>query len=114
MRTLGNHLSIDDFGTGYSSLSYLKHFPIDRLKIDRSFVKDLNVDPDDAIIVEAIIALAHGLRLNVVAEGVETTDQLEFMRQRGCDEIQGYVVARPMPAEGFTRYLQQNRRKTGS
>jgi len=114
LRTLGNHLSIDDFGTGYSSLSYLKHFPIDRLKIDRSFVKDLNVDPDDAIIVEAIIALAHGLRLNVVAEGVETTDQLEFMRQRGCDEIQGYVVARPMPADDFTRYLQQNRRKTGS
>ena len=114
LRNLGNHLSIDDFGTGYSSLSYLKHFPIDRLKIDRSFVKDLNVDPDDAIIVEAIIALAHGLRLNVVAEGVETAEQLEFMRRRGCDEIQGYVVARPMPAQEFTRYLQQTKRKTGS
>ncbi|MBF0647068.1 EAL domain-containing protein [Desulfuromonas acetoxidans] len=114
LRYLGNHLSIDDFGTGYSSLSYLKHFPIDRLKIDRSFVKDLNVDPDDAIIVEAIIALAHGLRLNVVAEGVETSDQFEFMRQRGCDEIQGYVVARPMPADDFLRYLQKSKRQTES
>jgi EAL domain-containing protein (putative c-di-GMP-specific phosphodiesterase class I) len=95
VQDLGVSLSIDDFGTGYSSLSYLKHFPLNRLKIDRSFVKDLIVNSDDATIVEAIIALAHGLRLNVVAEGVETLDQLEFMKAHQCDEVQGFLIATP-------------------
>ena len=106
LQTLGANLSIDDFGTGYSSLSYLKHFPLNRLKIDRSFVKDLNVDPDDATIIEAIIALAHGLRLKVVAEGVETEEQLEFMRGHKCDEVQGFLIARPLTATDFFRFLQ--------
>ncbi|MCD6527127.1 MAG: EAL domain-containing protein [Desulfuromonas sp.] len=112
LQTLGCNLAIDDFGTGYSSLSYLKHFPLDRLKIDRSFVKDLSVDPDDAIIVEAIIALAHGLRLKVVAEGVETVEQLDFMREHSCDEVQGFIMARPMSADDFTCFLHQSRHKT--
>lgn len=106
LQDLGVSLSIDDFGTGYSSLSYLKHFPLNRLKIDRSFVKDLRADSDDATIVEAIIALAHGLRLNVVAEGVETVTQLEFMQAHRCDEVQGFLMARPMTSTNFLQYLQ--------
>jgi len=106
LRDLGVSLSIDDFGTGYSSLSYLKHFPLNRLKIDRSFVKDLSIDSDDATIIEAIIALAHGLRLNVVAEGVETEDQLEFMRAKECDEVQGFLIAQPMTAKDFIQFSQ--------
>ncbi|OEU73794.1 MAG: hypothetical protein BA874_08635 [Desulfuromonadales bacterium C00003068] len=106
LQDLGVSLSIDDFGTGYSSLSYLKHFPLNRLKIDRSFVKDLSVDSDDATIVEAIIALAHGLRLHVVAEGVETVAQLEFMKAHRCDEVQGFLMARPMTETNFLQFLQ--------
>jgi diguanylate cyclase (GGDEF)-like protein len=106
LQDLGVSLSIDDFGTGYSSLSYLKHFPLNRLKIDRSFVKDLSVDSDDATIVEAIIALAHGLRLNVVAEGVETMTQLEFLKAHQCDEVQGFLMARPMTSTNFVEFLQ--------
>ncbi|SDE49331.1 sensor domain-containing protein [Desulfuromonas thiophila] len=107
LRELGTLTAIDDFGTGYSSLSYLKHFPLNRLKIDRSFVKDLTSDSDDAVIIEAIIALAHSLRLQVVAEGVETPAQLEFMRRHGCDDVQGYLLGRPMPADELMRFLQQ-------
>jgi diguanylate cyclase (GGDEF)-like protein/PAS domain S-box-containing protein len=99
LKDMGLSLSIDDFGTGYSSLSYLKNFPIDRIKIDRSFVADLDHSRDAAAIVEAIIFLAHSLNLKVVAEGVETSEQLQFLKTRNCDEVQGFHLAMPMSAE---------------
>ena len=105
---LGIQTSIDDFGTGYSSLNYLRRFPIHRLKIDRSFVSDVD-DPDDARIVSTIINLAHGLELEVVAEGIEETAQLEFLRRRGCALGQGYLFSPPLPAEAFTRLLIEQR-----
>jgi len=101
----GMKLSIDDFGTGYSSLSYLKRFPVDCLKIDRSFVRDITSDPDDATIVGAIIAMAHRLNLEVVAEGVETEAQLEFLRQGNCDIVQGYFYSKPVDAGEFQKIL---------
>ncbi|HKB81965.1 MAG TPA: EAL domain-containing protein [Burkholderiales bacterium] len=99
-------ISIDDFGTGYSSLSYLKSFPINTLKIDRSFIRDISVDRDDAAIVRAIIGLAHNLRLRVVAEGVETEQQLEFLRSLESDEYQGYYCSRPLAAADFELYMR--------
>lgn len=96
LKSLGIKLSIDDFGTGYSSLSYLKHFPIDRLKIDRSFVRDISTDGDDAAIAEAIIVMAHSLKLDVVAEGVEQEEQLDFLNSRNCDMFQGYLLSHPL------------------
>jgi EAL domain-containing protein (putative c-di-GMP-specific phosphodiesterase class I) len=97
LKRIGVTLAIDDFGTGYSCLSSFKMLPIDRLKIDRAFVRDVSRDPNDAAIVEAIIAMAHKLDLGIVAEGVESTAQEEFLRARGCDAAQGYLYACPMP-----------------
>lgn len=105
LKSLGVKLSIDDFGTGYSSLSYLKRFSVDKLKIDRSFIRDMTDDPNDAVIVRTIIQMARNLNLKTVAEGVETERQAELLRLQHCDEAQGYHFARPMPADEFERYL---------
>jgi diguanylate cyclase (GGDEF)-like protein/PAS domain S-box-containing protein len=107
LRDLGVCIAIDDFGTGYSSLSYLKTFPIDRLKIAQDFVLDIAASSDDAAIVETVIAMAHGLGLRVVAEGVETEEQLAFLKARNCPVMQGYYFARPMPAEDFIEFLAE-------
>jgi len=106
---LGVRVAIDDFGTGYSSLSYLKNFPVSVLKIDRSFVQGLSSDPRDNAIVDAIVTMAHGLGLSVVAEGVETQEQLEVLETRGCDAVQGYLLSRPLDIEACRRFLHGER-----
>jgi diguanylate cyclase (GGDEF)-like protein/PAS domain S-box-containing protein len=106
LKAVGISFSLDDFGTGYSSLSYLKRFPIDYLKIDRSFVRDITTDPVGAGLVKAIIAMANVLRIKVIAEGVETYEQLDFLRSHGCDITQGYFCSKPLAAEDFTELLQ--------
>lgn len=109
LKAMGIKISIDDFGSGYSSLSYLKHLPIDVLKIDQSFVRDMTTDPKDAAIVMAIIQLAHSLQLKVKAEGVETEDQLHFLRLLRCDEMQGFLFCRPLTVEDFEQLLLEKR-----
>lgn len=105
LKAMGLQLAVDDFGTGYSSLSYLKRFPIDKLKIDQSFVCDLINGSDDAAIASTIINMAHTLKLKVIAEGVETIEQLSFLKHQKCDEMQGYYFSKPMPPEKIKNLL---------
>jgi len=110
LKRMGLSVAIDDFGTGYSSLSYLKRFPVDVLKVDYSFVRDITNDENSAELVRGIIDMAHGLKLKTVAEGVETQEQLEFLRKHGCDIIQGFLFSKAIPAEGFAALLREGRR----
>ena len=109
LKALGIQISIDDFGTGYSSLAYLKRFPIDKLKIDIAFVREVTSNPDDAAIVLAIISMAHSMKLDVIAEGVENDAQLAYLRRHGCDEMQGYYFSRPVPQEEFEQMLMEGK-----
>jgi EAL domain-containing protein (putative c-di-GMP-specific phosphodiesterase class I) len=111
LKAMGFHLSIDDFGTGYSSLAYLKRFPIDTIKIDRAFVKDLGCESEHAAIAVAIIAMAHGLKLRVLAEGVETQEQLDILRDNHCDTIQGYFFSQPLPCDLLEQLVRSHRSK---
>ena len=106
LRDLGLRLAVDDFGTGYSSLAQLKRFPIDVLKIDQGFVRDIPQSSDDMAISAAIIAMGHSMDLRVLAEGVETAEQLAFLRERGCDSYQGYFCSRPVPAEALAALVR--------
>ena len=103
---LGVCIAIDDFGTGYSSLAYLKRFPVRRLKIDQSFVRGLTTDRDDVAIVQAMIRLGHSLRLNVIAEGIETDVKLDILADLGCEEAQGYLICRPIPPGEFATWIE--------
>ncbi len=106
LKAIGVRLAVDDFGTGYSSLSYLTRFPIDALKLDQSFVRDIIADRDDAIVVDAVISMGKSLKHRVIAEGVETLEQLAFLRAHGCDEGQGYYFSRPVVAQHFAKLLE--------
>lgn len=108
LSALGVRISVDDFGTGYSSLSYLRRLPLDKLKIDRAFIRDVVANRDDAAIVRAIVSLAHNLRLKVIAEGVETPDQLAFLRELGCDQYQGFHYSVPVPNSVFVEMLREH------
>ena len=103
LNKMGIHLSIDDFGTGYSSLSYIRRFPIDTIKIDKSFIHDITLDSDDASLITAIIAMAKSLGMNVVAEGVETAEQYRFLQDHNCNLVQGYYFCKPVPQDKFEK-----------
>jgi EAL domain-containing protein (putative c-di-GMP-specific phosphodiesterase class I) len=107
LREFGIRFSLDDFGTGYSSLQYLKKIPINQLKIDQSFVRGIEADHHDQSIVRTVIAIAHSLEIDVIAEGVETKGQLQILKSKGCNAFQGYLFAKPMPVESFEGLLQQ-------
>ena len=109
LQQFGLRTAVDDFGTGYSSLSYLKRYPIDVLKIDQGFIRDIPHNADDMAISAAIIAMGHSMGLSVLAEGVETEGPLAFLRERGCDAYQGYLCSRPLPADEMTKLLRQLR-----
>jgi EAL domain-containing protein (putative c-di-GMP-specific phosphodiesterase class I) len=113
-KQMGVRLSIDDFGTGYSSLDYLRHFPVDILKIDRSFIQDLETDASAAAITRAVVALGHSLHLVVVAEGVTSEAQLDFLRALGCDAAQGFLFGRPVPADEFEKLLAEHGQRDGA
>lgn len=108
LRRLGVRIAIDDFGTGYSSLAYLRSLPVDTLKIDRSFVRDVTTNEDSAAIAAAIISMSKSLRLHVVAEGVETEEQFKFLADHQCEEVQGFLISRPLPAADFDRWCSAN------
>jgi len=107
---LGVHLSMDDFGKGYSNLYYLKRFPMGTLKIDRSFVQDVAVEPDDASIVDTIINMSRSLKMKVIAEGVENHEQLRFLKERRCDQMQGFLFSRPLPTDEISSMLASGAR----
>ena len=107
LRALGIRIAMDDFGTGYSSLTYLQSFPFDKIKIDRSFVKNITENASSLNIVRAVAGLANGMGMTATAEGVETAEQLAFLRERACHKVQGYLFARPMPAEEVVAYLNK-------
>jgi len=109
LRRMGIRLSIDDFGTGHSSLGYLKRFPVNQLKVDRTFVRDLPHNGDDVAITRAVIAMAHSLRMSVVAEGVEHQQQFDLLRAEGCDEFQGYFCRPPLEEAELLRFLAEER-----
>jgi EAL domain-containing protein (putative c-di-GMP-specific phosphodiesterase class I) len=110
LHNLGCRIAIDDFGTGAASLDYLRRLPADRIKIDQSFVRNIGVDPDDEAIVRATIEMAHRLKRAVVAEGVEIEQHLQFLRQHGCDELQGYLFSRPLQPVSFDKLLAERQR----
>ena len=112
LKSLGTKLSIDDFGTGYSSLAYLKRFPIDKLKIDQSFVRNMTHDSSDAAIIKTIITLGHSLGLKLIAEGVETRDQLVMLEGLGCEEMQGYLLGKPQPQVELSLILNEAKMRT--
>jgi EAL domain-containing protein (putative c-di-GMP-specific phosphodiesterase class I) len=106
LKAMGVKIAIDDFGTGHSSLNYLRQIPLDYVKIDRSFVSNITANPHDTVIIKSIITLAHSLGLKVIAEGVETEQQLHFLREHECDLMQGYLFSKPVPEDMFTQLLQ--------
>jgi EAL domain-containing protein (putative c-di-GMP-specific phosphodiesterase class I) len=107
LNAIGVHISLDDFGTGYSNLIYLNRFPINTLKIDQSFIENIVTDPNGAAITTAIIAMARSLNMGVIAEGLENEEQLDFLRQQGCDCYQGYYFSKPLPVKEISEWLQQ-------